>query len=107
MKKLFRDYLIFLFSIIGIVFLYTTYMRIKGPLVRIIAFHYVSNITWFEKVIVMLVSQYNVITPQQFIAREFDAKKINVLITFDDGYQSWIDVCVPVLKKYNLKAPTN
>ena len=47
-------------------------------------------------------SMYHVLTPAQFHAREFHASKINILFTFDDGYQSWIDVCLPVLTSYNI-----
>jgi len=78
-------------------------MRTKGPLVRVIAFHDVGDKKWFSDVLAMLNQNFNVITPAQFNAKEFDSKKINILLTFDDGYQSWIKNCVPILEAYNFK----
>ena len=47
--------------------------------------------------------KYNVITPLQFHLKAFDPLRINVLLTFDDGYQTWIDNCLPVLEAYDRK----
>lgn len=104
MKHSIRNFIIWIIHTMGISFLYRMYIRTKGPLVRVLAFHDVAERQWFEEVVAMLVYKYTVITPEQFHAKEFDTKKINVLLTFDDGYQSWIDVCAPVLKKYKLSA---
>jgi len=104
MKHLIRDSIIFLIDILGVSAVYRFYVRKKGPLVRVIAFHDVASAEWFEEVIEMIAFNYCLITPQQFHTKEFDAQKINVLLTFDDGYQSWIDVCLPILTKYNAKA---
>ncbi len=103
-KHITRDTVICLFDKTGISRLYRKQVRKKGPLVRVIAFHDVKEKEWFETVIETLVSNYHVITPEQFHIKEFDSEKINILITFDDGYQSWVDVCLPVLKARNLKA---
>jgi len=46
---------------------------------------------------------YNVITPKDFHVGILDAKKINILVTFDDGYQSWVDVALPILQKYDVR----
>lgn len=104
MKHLIRDAIIGIFSFTGIAFLYRRHIRKKGPLVRVIAFHDVPDGIWFEGVISMLVRNYNVVTPEQFHRGMFDGTKINILITFDDGYKSWIDVCLPILQKYEAKA---
>lgn len=103
MKHLLRDICIFLASILGIVFLYRWMERKKGPLVRIVVFHDVADGAWFASVISMLASRYHLITPQDFHARVFDPKKINVLLTFDDGYRSWIDIVLPILERTTLK----
>jgi peptidoglycan/xylan/chitin deacetylase (PgdA/CDA1 family) len=70
----------------------------------VLAFHDVKEKEWFEEVIKMLVSNYCVITPLQFHIKKFDTEKINILLTFDDGYASWVDVCAPILKRNNIKA---
>lgn len=101
-KHFIRDCSIGLFSILGISFLYRTKERRYHPLVRVIAFHDVPDGEWFESIISTLVTEFSVRTPAEFHARTFDAEKINVLLTFDDGYRSWIQVCLPILKKYGL-----
>lgn len=78
-------------------------MRRTGPLVRVLCFHDVDDAVWFESVISTLVENYEVITPQQFQANDFDPEKIHILLSFDDGYQSWVDTCLPVLERYNCK----
>ena len=103
MKHKLRDIIVILIDTFGISFLYRQYIRTKSPLVRVIAFHDVADSVWFEEVLTMLITHFNVITPAQFERSEFDHQKINVLLTFDDGYQSWIDNCLPILETYTLK----
>lgn len=104
MKHKIRNTIISLIDALGISFLYRAYMRRKGPLVRVICFHDVQNREWFEAVIELLAREFRVITPEQFHSQDFDPEKINILITFDDGYQSWIDNCLPILDAYGFKA---
>jgi len=52
----------------------------------------------------MITREFHVITPLEFTSNTFDQKKINVLFTFDDGYQSWVDICLPVLNECQIKA---
>lgn len=103
MKHLVKNSIIFLVDILGVSALYRFFARRQGPLVRVIVFHDVANAVWFEKVIEMLVKRYHLLTPEQFHTKELERDTINVLLTFDDGYQSWIDVCLPILKKHNAK----
>jgi peptidoglycan/xylan/chitin deacetylase (PgdA/CDA1 family) len=103
LKHTFRDGIIFFVTIFGISVLHRSFAKKNGPLVRILALHDVDDALWFEELITMLVQKYHVITPEQFHAKEFNNTKINILLTFDDGYQSWIDTCVPILEKYKLK----
>lgn len=102
-KHLVRDVAIFSIHFSGLSFLYRRYMRTKGPLVRVLCFHDVPDSVWFEKVVSLLVQKYHVITPEQFHRNDFNPKRINILLTFDDGYQSWVDVCLPVLVKHNVQ----
>ena len=103
LKHRVRDLIIFFISISGLGYLHRKVERKKGPLVRVIAFHDVEDVVWFEGVIRLLTEKYNVITPDDFHASRFNPNQINVLITFDDGYQSWVDNCLPILKKFNVK----
>jgi peptidoglycan/xylan/chitin deacetylase (PgdA/CDA1 family) len=90
--------------LLGIALAYRLFAKRNGPLVRAIVFHDVVDKEWFETTIQCITRKYNVITPDQFVRREFDARRINVLVTFDDGYASWLSVCDPVLKASNIKA---
>ena len=58
---------------------------------------------WFNDVVSMLVENFNVITPEQFRNREFDREKINVLLTFDDGYKSWVTTVLPILEENKIR----
>lgn len=89
---------------LGISALYRLLVRRKGPLVRVIAFHDVADKKWFEEIIKIFSLNYAVITPEQFQAKNFDPQKVNILLTFDDGYRSWVDTCLPVLREYKMKA---
>ncbi len=102
-KHTVRNSIIFLLSITGKSWLYGKYVRRNGPLVRVVVFHDVPDAKWFESMIGVLTSSYNVISPEDFYTDALDAEKINVLVTFDDGYQSWMDVALPVLGKYGVK----
>lgn len=102
MKHFLRNIFIFLVDILCISFVYR-FLIAKKPLVRVIAFHDVADVDWFEKVITMLSKNFTIITPDQFHKNEFDEKRINVLLTFDDGYLSWIDTCVPILEAHGAK----
>lgn len=106
MKKIkhsFRDVLIFFISISGIAYLYRNTQRKNGPLVRVLCFHDVPDRSWFASVLSMLLENCNVVTPEQFHNGAFEAGKINILLTFDDGYQSWVDICLPELQQKGVK----
>lgn len=102
-KHILRDVFIFTIALTGVSFVYRVWAKTKGPLVRVLVFHDVPNREWFERTLATLRSRFRILTPDEFHARTFDSSSINLLLTFDDGYQSWIDVCVPVLKKYDVK----
>lgn len=87
----------------GLVSLYRRVTHRKGSLVRVLCFHDVPDAAWFDTVVGFLAEQYTLITPTQFHERAFDAKQLNLLLTFDDGYQSWVDVAAPVLERYGTK----
>ena len=98
-----RNIFVWLVSVFGIVFLYRRRQQSRGPLVRVLCFHDVPDRIWFEKTIAMLTSTYHVVSPEEFHRRHFVTDKINILLTFDDGYQSWTDIVSPVLKQYSVQ----
>ncbi len=99
MKHLVRDILIFFFTVTGVAYLYRVGKQRRGPLVRVVAFHDVSDSVWFENVLRMLIRTCNVISPEDFHTGILKKDKINILITFDDGYESWVRTCAPILSE--------
>jgi peptidoglycan/xylan/chitin deacetylase (PgdA/CDA1 family) len=73
---------------------------------KIIVFHDVRNIVWFEKVIIVLKNKYNIIDVDRLVSYYDDRKYLkNVChITVDDGDNSFYDTIYPVLKKYSIPA---
>ena len=104
MKRLLRDTCIILAQITGASWAFRARLRTKGPLVRVVVFHDVRDREWFLESIGTLSEHYHMLTPEEFLSGKLDTTRINVLITFDDGYASWVDVCLPVLALHNVKA---
>lgn len=73
---------------------------------KIINFHLVNDIVWFENIVCYLKSKYVFITTE--VLYEFYQGRINLKnschITIDDGDKSFYDVIFPVLKKHNIPA---
>jgi peptidoglycan/xylan/chitin deacetylase (PgdA/CDA1 family) len=99
-----RDLIIWKMSFFGYAFLYRVYHKRKEPLVRVVVFHDIPDRAWFEGMVRTLVTHFHVISPEEFHGRVFDSSRINVLITFDDGYASWGTVGLPVLAQYGCRA---
>lgn len=109
MKHLIRNILIILFCLTTIPFWRRVFLRSREPgsrLLRAWCLHEVKDnqIKQFEKKIKYLKEKYNIITHQQFIYQDFSKDKLNILITFDDGFENWFDNVLPILKKHNIKA---
>ena len=60
-------------------------------------------INQFEKQIKFLKKHFNFCYPDDFFTNQL-SKKINILITFDDGYKDNYDLAFPILKRNNVKA---
>jgi len=102
-----RDILIFLTYYSGWPLLKVAFCRwLKTPLLRVIAFHEIkdSEIENFQKKLIFLKKKFNIISPDDFLAKNFSRDKINILLTFDDAYESWLANVLPTLKGENLSA---
>ncbi len=102
--KYIREFFILGISFLGISFLYRKIRGQRGPLVRVLVFHDVLDAEWFKRIISFLSERYNVITPKEFAESTFDTERINILVTFDDGYASWTRMCLPILDQHDIKA---
>jgi peptidoglycan/xylan/chitin deacetylase (PgdA/CDA1 family) len=78
----------------------------KKPVARFLVFHDLmpENIKHFEAKLFLLKRITNIISFNDFMEGRLSTKKINTVITFDDGYKSWITHALPILKKLELPA---
>lgn len=104
MKTFVRNIIIILFYLTSIPLWRRLFLR--KPLLRVWCLHEVKDyqINQFERKIKYLASKYNIITPEQFIKQDYSSEKLNILITFDDGFESWFTNVLPILQRHNLKA---
>lgn len=103
-KTTLRNLSITLCAAAGLSRLYRARARREGPLLRVLVFHDVQAAKGFLDTLVFIKRHYHVVTPEECFGNRLDAARINVLITFDDGYASWTDVCLPILASLNIKA---
>jgi len=93
---------------------YLGYSRIRNwvyrlqrkPITRFVTFHDLSldAIGTFEDNLRFLKQSTNVVSIDDFSSGRLSTDKINVVITFDDGYKSWVTDALPILKKLELPA---
>lgn len=99
MKKIFRDLVLRCVSWSGGAWLYRTVLCPR-PLVRVLVFHDVQDVAWFRNIVQFLKTEYHVLTPTDFALENFVQEKINILLTFDDGYASWVTKVLPILQEH-------
>jgi len=95
-------------------FYYLGYSRIRNlilrlqhkPLARFVLFHDIlpEMLVHFEAHLHFMKQFTNVVSLDDFFSGRLSSDKINVAITFDDGYKSWISDAIPILKKLQLPA---
>ena len=81
--------------------------RLRGiPLTRFVAFHDVpiETLSSFESKLRFLKCRTNVVTLDDFLTGRLVVSRMNVVITFDDGYKSWVTHAIPLLQQYGLPA---
>jgi peptidoglycan/xylan/chitin deacetylase (PgdA/CDA1 family) len=78
----------------------------REPVARFVTFHDLppEALRSFEANLYFLKQRTNVVGLDDFFAGRLSSDKINVVITFDDGYQSWVTHAVPELKRLGLPA---
>ncbi len=104
LKHVIRDAAIWDLSFFGIARLYRARVCGNNPAVRIVVFHDVPDPVWFESMIRTLKESSTIISPADFFQGKFNREMINVLITFDDGYESWVTTAAPILERYGIRA---
>lgn len=56
---------------------------------RVLVFHHLDKPAVFKKGLMKLKKRYNIISFNQYLSGKVAADKVNVIISFDDGYASW------------------
>lgn len=97
-----------------LLFYYLGYSRIRNlivrlqhrPVARFITFHDIipESIECFKSNLHFLKQYTNVVSLDDFFSGRLSLEKVNVVITFDDGYKSWVSCAVPILKELELPA---
>ncbi|QUM79394.1 polysaccharide deacetylase family protein [Moritella sp. 5] len=70
---------------------------------RIIVFHHIDSLDIFESLISKISLKYNVISFEDYVRGNISKSKVNVIISLDDGYESWYLYGLPIFNKYNIK----
>ena len=93
---------------------YLGYSRIRNwiyrfqrkPITRFITFHDLplDALGIFEDNLKFLKRSTNVVSIDDYMSGKLSTDKINVVITFDDGYKSWVTDALPILKSLELPA---
>lgn len=78
----------------------------RKPVARFALFHDLSpeSLGLFEANLHFLKRSTNVVSLDDFFSGRLSFVKINVVITFDDGFNSWVSHGIPILKKLGLPA---
>jgi peptidoglycan/xylan/chitin deacetylase (PgdA/CDA1 family) len=97
-----------------LIFYYLGYSRIRNiifrlqrkPVTRFVTFHDVrlEDFSSFKANMHFLKRRTNVVSLGDFFSGNLSLIKMNVVITFDDGYKSWVSLALPVLKELGLPA---
>lgn len=105
-KHLLRAITLLILWVSGFALFYFKKNKTKyGYCVRVITYHQVKDyqVKAFQKNLAFFARTCNVLTPQDFLQKNFSKDKLNILITFDDGYASWITNVLPYMQKYSMK----
>ena len=101
-----QDILVTLLHCLGLSALRRCLMRSsREPVTRFITFHDIpDDASVFEANLAFLRRRTHVVSFDDFIRGRLSTRRINVVITFDDGYHSWVTRALPALRRLRLPA---
>lgn len=102
-----QDFSILIFYFLGYSKIRNATFRLQHkPRTRIVTFHDIppESLGGFEANLLFLKRKTNVVSFADYFENKLSTKKINVVITFDDGYESWVSYALPVLQYLGLPA---
>lgn len=102
-----QDYAMLLFYRSGYSMIRNLRFRLFGlPVVRFIVYHDVlpENTQKFREQLDVLKNKTNVVTLDDYLSGNLSTERLNTVITFDDGYASWVTTVLPALNDFGLPA---
>lgn len=102
-----RNFLIYVFYYSGLAFSRPMILHLfERSLLRVLAYHEIKDQEKenFQKQLVFLRKKFHIISPDDFLKSNFSNDKTNILITFDDCYETWLSNVLPVLKEEKINA---
>jgi len=63
-----------------------------------------TGVAEFERQVAWMSTHFRIVSLDQYFAGVRDPVKLTVVLTFDDGYASWLDLALPVLERYQAPA---
>ena len=97
-----RHFVILLYFILGRFFRSSTYKKNIGK-TRVIVFHHLDKPSRFEKIVLFFKKKYNFVSFDDYLSGNLSTSKINLIVAFDDGYESLFKFGLPLFIKYKLK----
>lgn len=70
---------------------------------RIVTFHKIYDASFFERQLKQIAAGHALVSLADFLDGQAPADRASAVITFDDGYRSWLDA-LPVLRRMNAPA---
>jgi peptidoglycan/xylan/chitin deacetylase (PgdA/CDA1 family) len=101
-----QDILVTLLHCLGFSVLRGWLMRSsREPVTRFITFHDIpDDARAFEANLAFLQRRTHVVSLDDFLRGRLSIRRINIVITFDDGYHSWVTRALPALQRLGLPA---
>ena len=72
-------------------------------LTRVLVFHHLDKPDLFEKIVILFKRRYNILSFQDFLDGKKSLDKMNIIISFDDGYKSWFNNGFKIFKRHEIK----
>lgn len=102
-----QDFSVLLLYYLGYSRMKNIFLRLQHkPVTRFVTFHDIPPevLGCFKANMHFLKRSTNVVSIDDFFSGSLSPGKINVVITFDDGYKSWVSNAIPVLQDLELPA---
>ena len=102
-----QDIIVLLVYYLGYSRIINLILRLKRkPISRFVTFHDLldEEVEYFETKMRFLKESTNVVSLDDYFSGKLSCKKLNVVITFDDGYRSWVTDAIPIMEKLKLPA---